>query len=154
DDLKGGVASLIIVDTQYVPPSLPQLGRSPTMSAAQPDTSRPRGNGAWLLAAGVLAGVLSWQGGEVARRAVRSALEPKIVPRPTPEDQARVIRGLTTAATVVFVQQGAILGAVLGLVGGLGRRSAPAALGAGVAGAVLGAAAGAGGALAMLSVYY
>src|SRR6202022_834049 len=95
---------------------------------------------AWAVAAGVLAGLLSWQGGEGARRSFRAALEPKIVPFPTMADQDRVIRGLVRSAAVSYIQQGAILGAVLGLAGGLARRSAWVGPAAAAIGLVLGGA--------------
>ena len=82
----------------------------------------------WALTAGLLGGLMTWAGGEVAWRGIRSARAPKLVPYPTEEDHARVIRGIVTNTAVSFLQQGAILGAVLGLAGGLAQRSSRAAL--------------------------
>jgi hypothetical protein len=113
-----------------------------------------RGLWTWALAAGVLAGLLSWAGGEAAWKGVRSAQTPKIVPFPTEEDHNRVIRGMAASTAVSFIQQGAILGAVLGLAGGLARRSGRAGLVAALLGGLIGAAAAAAAAYGLLPVYF
>jgi hypothetical protein len=85
---------------------------------------------------------------------IRVAQTPPLVPFPTLEDHARVVRDLVRSHTVSFAQQGAILGAILGLAGGLARRSARAGLLAALVGLALGAAAAAGAAYGLLPVYY
>jgi hypothetical protein len=97
---------------------------------------------------------MTWAGGEVAWRGIRSARAPKLVPYPTEEDHARVIRGIVTNTAVSFLQQGAILGAVLGLAGGLAQRSSRTALMGAVTGGVLGVIAAGLAAQAVLPVYY
>lgn len=108
----------------------------------------------WALAAGVLAGTLTSVGGEVAWGEGRSARAPRIVAFPSPEDHARVIRGLVRSSALSFIQQGAILGAVLGLAGGLARGSARAGLLAAMIGGGLGAAMAAAASHLLLPYYY
>jgi hypothetical protein len=110
----------------------------------------------WIgcIAVGVLAGLASGAGGEVAWKGIRAAQSPKIVPFPTAEDRARIIRGVVATTAVSFIQQGAILGAFLGLVGGLARGAPRAGILASVAGGGLGAIAAAAAAHALLPVYY
>jgi hypothetical protein len=108
----------------------------------------------WALAAGILAGLLTWVGGEMAWAGGRSARAPKIIAFPTAEDHARVVRGLVSNTAVSFIQQGAILGGVLGLAGGLARRKALAGLIAALAGSGLGAIAGGAAAYCLLPIYF
>ena len=108
----------------------------------------------WALAAGVVAGLLTWAGGEIAWGRIRAAQTPRIVAFPTAEDRDRVIWGQVKSTATSFIQQGAILGIVLGLAGGLARRSARAMLTAAVVGGSLGAAAATGAAYGILPVYY
>jgi hypothetical protein len=122
----------------------------PSASAPAP-VPRPWG---WALAAGVLAGLLTWAGGEVAWKGVRAAQVPRIIPYPTAEDRARIIGGQTRSTAVTFIQQGAILGAVLGLAGGLSRRSARGGLVAAAVGLTLGAVAAGGAAHGLLPYYF
>ena len=96
----------------------------PTSSEPAPIIERASGIWVWSLAAGLLAGLATWVGGELVWGRVHSAQTPKIIAFPTAEDHDRVIRGLVSSTAVSFIQQGAILGAVLGLAGGLARRSA------------------------------
>lgn len=108
----------------------------------------------WALAAGLLAGLLTGLGGEIAWPGVRAAQSPKIVPYPTAEDYARILGGQVRSTAVSFVQQGAILGALLGLAGGLSRRSSRGGLVAAATGLALGAAAAALAAYCLLPVYF
>jgi hypothetical protein len=108
----------------------------------------------WVLGAGVLAGLLTWGGGEVAWEGVRSAQAPKIIARPTAADRDTVIRQIVSSTAVSFIQEGAILGVVLGLAGGFARRSARAALLAALVGGGLGAAVAAAAAHGLLPIYY
>jgi hypothetical protein len=109
-------------------------------SAAVPEIGEPVGRlMIWSVVAGVLAGLLSWAGGELAWARVHSAQTPRIVAFPTGADRDRIIAGIARTTAVSFIQQGAILGAVLGLTGGLARRSGRAALFAAGVGALLAA---------------
>jgi hypothetical protein len=108
----------------------------------------------WALAAGLLAGLLTWSGGELVWGRVQSSRTPRIIAFPTGADRDRIIMGQVRSTATSFIQQGAILGVVLGLAGGLARRSARAGAAAAVAGGVLGAAAAAGAAFALLPIYY
>jgi hypothetical protein len=108
----------------------------------------------WAIAAGVLAGLLTWAGGEVVWGRIHSSQTPKIIPFPTAEDRDRVILGQVRSTATSFIQQGAILGIVFGLAGGLARRSARSMLTAALAGGLLGAVAAAGAAFGILPVYY
>ena len=108
----------------------------------------------WAMAAGLLAGLLSWGGGEIVWGRIRSSQTPRIVPFPTAADRDRVIWGQVRSTASSFIQQGAILGIVLGLAGGLARRSARAMLIAAIAGGLLGAAAATGAAYGLLPVYF
>jgi hypothetical protein len=102
----------------------------------------------------VLAGVLTWAGGEIAWARGQSARAPKIVAFPTPEDRARIVRGLISDAAISFIQQGAILGGVLGLAGGLAqRRVLPGAIAA-LVGCGLGAMAAGAAAYGLLPIYF
>ena len=116
------------------------------------------------LAAGVVAGFVSWQVGERAYR----AFLPQIV-RPPNYDQmgtyekrdfdaeaeldARPAAELKNAA-VAFGALGAALGAALGLAAGLSRRAFPSALASGAAGLVVGGVAGVAGAAAFVPVFF
>jgi hypothetical protein len=131
-------------------PTAPQRPSDPSTPVPVP-APRPWG---WALAAGVVAGLLTWVGGEVAWPEVRAAQTPKLIPYPTAEDRAQVIRGQAGSTALSFIQQGAILGAVLGLAGGLSRLSARGGLVAAAAGLALGAAAAAGAAHGLLPYYF
>ena len=122
--------------------------------APTPRTRALSGIWMWSLAAGLLAGLATWVVGELVWGSVRSAQTPKIIAFPTPEDHARIIRGLVSSTAVSFIQQGAILGAVLGLAGGLARRSVRSGALSAVLGGVLGAAAGACTAYALLTIHF
>jgi hypothetical protein len=108
----------------------------------------------WCAAAGVLAGLLSWGGGELAWSGIRAAQSPRIVPFPTAEDRARLISSVVAATRVSFMQQGAILGAMLGLAGWLTRRDRRAGIRAVGVGGGLGALAGAAATQVLVPVYY
>lgn len=108
----------------------------------------------WSITAGLLAGLLTWGGGEIVWERVRSSQTPRIIPFPTAADRDRVIGGQVQSTATSFIQQGAILGMVLGAAGGLARRSTRAMLMAAMAGGWLGAAAAAGAAFGILPVYY
>jgi MFS family permease len=108
----------------------------------------------WCALAGLCAGLLSWAGGEVAWKGIRVAQTPKIVPFPTAEDRARVIRSVVASTAVSFIQQGAILGAMLGLVGWLARRASRLGSLAAMIGAGLGALAAAAAAFSLLPIYF
>jgi hypothetical protein len=109
---------------------------------------------ACALAGGVLAGVLTWVGGELAWARGQSARAPKIVAFPTPEDHARIVRGLVNDAAVSFIQQGAILGGILGLAGGLAQRRAIPGVIAALVGCGLGATAAGAAAYGLLPIYF
>lgn len=109
---------------------------------------------AWAIAAGLLAGLLTWAGGEVVWGRVLSSQRPKIIPFPTAEDRDRVIMGQVRSTSTSFIQQGAALGIVFGLAGGLARRSPRAMLAAALVGGLLGAVAATGAAYVILPVYY
>ena len=108
----------------------------------------------WALLAGVLAGLLTSLGGEIAWRDIRQAKTPFLTPFPTPEDHARVVGYLVRSHTMSFAQQGALLGAILGLAGGLARRSVRAGLLSALVGFMLGGAFAAGAAYGILPIYY
>jgi hypothetical protein len=110
----------------------------------------------WMLCAvaAVLAGLVSWQGSEWAWKGIRAAQTPKIVPFPTAEDRARVIRGLVARTAVSFIQQGTVLAAMLGIAGCLARRALRAAIPTALSGAVLGAVAAAAAAYLLLPIYF
>jgi hypothetical protein len=129
-------------------------GMSPGSAAPIPGAAGASRVWVWAIAAGLLAGLLCWGGGEIIWGRVRSAQTPRIVPFPTAADRDRVIWGQVRSTASSFIQQGAILGIVLGLAGGLARRSARAMLIAAIAGGLLGAAAATGAAYGLLPVYY
>jgi hypothetical protein len=108
-----------------------------------------------ILAAGVVAGLAAWLGGEVCRdliKARRHAVNSKgiILNVVSPRDQ-----DLADArnAGLAFAWLGAVLGACLGAAGGLARRSGRAAMSAAFFGSVVGAVACAALSLAFLPLY-
>lgn len=111
---------------------------------------------AWVLGAGLLAGVVTWAVGEATVEAFR----PKLVTVNTPggRQTGASVQEWTRAdvrnAALAFAVQGACLGLMLGLAGGLGRGSARAGASAGLAGAVLGGALALGASMALQPVYY
>jgi hypothetical protein len=126
----------------------------PAASTPAPIVERASGIWVWSLAAGLLAGLATWAGGELVWGRVHSAQSPKIIAFPTVADHDRVIRGLVSSTAVSFIQQGAILGAVLGLAGGLTRRSVRVGLLSAIVGGVLGGLAGALTAYVVLTVHF
>jgi len=102
-----------------------------------------------LLAAGVLAGLVAWIGGE----AIHGAFAPQLLSSfdiEGGEMNLRVVSSERREATLAFGILGASLGLTLGLAGGRGRSR----LTGGSAGLVLGAVAGAGVAWVLLAIYY
>jgi hypothetical protein len=104
------------------------------------------------LAAGALAGVVAWLGGEAVHGAFEAPLFDTFNPR------SREMGGLVRAGTIregllCFGMLGAALGLALGLAGGLIRRSVGSALAAGGLGLALAAAAGAGAAAGLVPYY-
>jgi hypothetical protein len=142
---------------------------TPQAEVPRRDTETPSGPAAapssmgwtWLLvlAAGLLAGLAGFAIGEVAPKLVPPSFElsPEIrrnrnqIPIEL-ERRAGISRD--RAATIAYGGLGAVLGLALGTAGGLGRRSARAAIAAGVTGLVLGGAAGAGTTKALLPSYH
>lgn len=105
---------------------------------AERTTSRPAG---WILAAGVVAGLLAWLGGEACHELIQPRKHPVNakgiilqVASPRQEDLAEARN-----AGLVFAMLGASLGACLGAAGGLARRDRRAAIRAAGFGAVAGA---------------
>jgi hypothetical protein len=127
---------------------------TPLSSALPPASDALHRLWIWWATAGVLAGLLSWAGGEVAWKGIRAAQTPRIVPFPTAEDRARVIRGAVASTSVSFIQQGAILGSILGLAGWLASRSSRVGILAPLLGGGSGALAAAAAAYLLLPVYF
>jgi hypothetical protein len=109
----------------------------------------------WALGAGVLAGLVSWLGGEACRDLIkppRHAVNSKgLVLRIT--DRREEAAADAKNAGLAFVLLGAALGGGLGMAGGFARRSARAASSAGLVGLVAGAVAAGGMSLALLPSY-
>ena len=129
-------------------------GTQPLSGTISPVAETGRRLWGWALAAGVVAGILTWVGGEVAWGGGNSARSPRIIAFPSAADHARVVRGLVRSNSVSFIQEGAILGCILGLAGGLTRRSARAGLLAALVGVGFGAAVAAAAAHLLLSHYF
>jgi hypothetical protein len=130
------------------------LEPQPNSSVPAPIVERTSGIWMWSLAAGLLAGLATWAGGELVWGRVHSAQTPRIIAFPTVADHDRVIHGLVSSTAVSFIQQGAILGAAFGLAGGLTRRSVRVGLIAAIVGGLLGALASALTAYVLLGVHF
>jgi hypothetical protein len=116
----------------------------PVADSTAAGAARPRRPWAWALAAGILAGVVSWYGGEVLRGHFQHALEPNLGPIPTPEMVAQVVADNTAYVAAAYGLFGAVLGMSMGLAGGLARRSVRTGVLGMVVGMVAGVAAGSG----------
>ena len=130
----------------------------PGPEPASVEDARPRTIWGWALAAGILAGTVSWLGGESIHGAFDVPAESEYgVARPA-EVVARVARlrmaGQMKDGALTFGMLGGALGLTLGMAGGMARRNGRAALLASGAGLIFGAGAGAGTAWALVRVYY
>jgi hypothetical protein len=126
----------------------------PVVDSTAAGAARPRRPWAWALTAGILAGVVSWYGGEVLRGHFQHALEPNVGPIPTPEKVAQVVADNTAYVAATYGLFGAVLGMSMGLAGGLARRAVSTGVLAIVVGMVAGVAAGAGMSFVVLPEYY
>ena len=132
---------------------------SEATGAAESGTPNPGKGRLWAfgVAAGLIAGVVAWLGGEVTadwypaeRRHVHDSMGQKLFV-PTPE----TLRASDTKTSLTaFGTLGGVLGLVLGMAGGFVRRSEAAAMRWGVVGIVLGQAAGIGVTYALLPAYF
>jgi hypothetical protein len=110
---------------------------------------------ALALAAGVVAGLAAWLGGEACVQLIKPPLH-KVNSRGiivTVTDRREVAVADAKNAGLAFALLGAALGAGMGVAGGFARRSVRAALSAGLLGMAVGAAGGAGMSLALLPRY-
>ena len=131
--------------------------------SSRPDASSPRSASPSspgrvfliVVAAGILASLVSWRAGEALAgwfqpRRAADASNPMAVQF----DSAELDRVVVKNAALAYGVQGAVLGAFLGLAGGITRRSSRALGLAGVLGFVLGAALSAGAASASFTAYF
>ncbi len=132
----------------------PDSGALPTGTNGGRPTA-PGGPVAVILAAGVIAGLAAWLGGEACRDLIkgrRHAVNSRgiILNVVSPRDQD--IADARNAG-LAFAWLGAVLGAILGAAGGLARRSGRAAMAAAGVGLVAGAVACAAVSMAVLPLY-
>ena len=142
-------------DSAPTPPST-SIEPPPVASGASPDLRVSRARlWAWALGAGLLAGVVSWLGGEACHELIKP-------PRHTVNSHGMTLRvtdrreeaaAVAKNAGLAFLLLGAALGGGLGAAGGLARGSRRAAVQATGAGLVLGIVAAGGMSLALLPAY-
>lgn len=143
--------------TRPSPPSRRSPGR--TAPGRRRTRPAPRALWGWALAAGVLAGLASWAGGErifgafgATPQAVTGRLSQS--PEVTERSAREQVVAHTKEGAATYGNLGAATGLALGLAAGLSRRDVRASLVAAGAGLVLGGAAGAVAGLGMVRVFY
>jgi hypothetical protein len=141
------------------PEGLPDRSSIDAAAAAAVVHPAPNVRPAWLwsltLAAGVLAGIASWIGGEALQNVVKPRLREASSKGRNIKVASRHDQSIADAknAGMAFALSGGLLSAGLGVAGGLARRSGRASARAGLLGLVLGTAAAAGSAAVVLPYY-